>query len=41
MDYITRNLPCINDDYSLAPMPVWLGPALFFDDGTGRLVIGE
>ena len=41
MDYILRNLPCINNDYSLAPMPVWLGPALFFDDGTGRLVIGE
>ncbi|MFR8836443.1 hypothetical protein [Bacteroides nordii] len=41
-EYITHNRFCYsNDDYSTCPMPVFLGPAVFYDDGTSVVKIGE
>ena len=38
--YILENLRCCNDDYSGCDMPDWLGPAVFYDSGTGLFHIG-
>lgn len=41
-EYITHNrFSCSDDDYSTCPMPAFLGPAVFYDDGTGVVKIGE
>lgn len=39
-DYITKKLRCMNDDYSSCPMPSFLGPAVFYDDGSEIMKIG-